>query len=130
MRRELMVLTVAGDERDPHVAELPDRDGGGWVAEWSGDCVFLHIVEERVEAGPAEHADVGVRHAVLASVELLVGASFLVSDFVSDFESDFDSDFESDFESDFSDEDDSDFVSDDLLSDDFAAVLFERLSVL
>jgi hypothetical protein len=119
----LVRATVSWDERHSHVAEPADRDGRRRLAVRRGDRHLVDVVEEGVEARPAEHADVGLRcgHALFASDELLVELeSFFVSEELLELESD---DFVSD-----------DFVSDDFdseeLSDVFVAVLFERLSVL
>jgi hypothetical protein len=79
--------------------------------------VLLDVVEKFVEPRTAEDADVGGRHAVLASDELELDSffepvSFLESDFVSEPESDFELESLAD--------------SVDLVDDE----LFDRLSVL
>jgi hypothetical protein len=96
---------VAGQEGHPPAADVADRDGRGRRPVRGVDGDLDRVVEERVEAGPAEDADgrPGSRqaHAILLSDFLL--SDFLLSGFeVLDEESDDDEsdDDEDDDESD------------------------------
>jgi hypothetical protein len=70
---------VAGQERDPPPADLADHDRGRGRAVGGVDLDRLGALEERVEAGPAEDADVGG-----AQADFSFGAGGFGSDFVSE----------------------------------------------
>ncbi len=130
MRRELVLQAVARDEGDAPSGDRPDRHGRRRRAVRRVDGDLFDVVQEGVETGPAEDADLGrIRHA---DFSFDVPDGFSVDDPEEDDESeeeelddpeseDFDpeSDFESedfDPESDFESEDfdpESDFESDD-----------------
>ncbi len=53
----LVVAAVPGEEGDPSAGERADADGRRRRAERCGQLDLDRVVEELVEAGPAEHAD-------------------------------------------------------------------------
>jgi hypothetical protein len=62
MRRELMLEAVPRDESDGPVRHLPDRDRSRGLAPRRVDVEIPDVVEERVEPGSSEDADLdGVR---------------------------------------------------------------------
>jgi hypothetical protein len=60
--RQLVLASVARQERDAPAAEVADRHGRGRLPVRRVDLDLLDVVEERVEAGAAEDADLGVSH--------------------------------------------------------------------
>ena len=70
MRGELVVASVAGDERDRAAVDGTDRDRARRRPVRGGDLDDLGIIEEIVESGATEHAPLGLRrrrHVVNAS---------------------------------------------------------------
>jgi hypothetical protein len=59
VRRELVTGSVAGEEGDAPSVELPEVERTARRAVGRVDDDLLDVVEERVEPGPAEDADVG-----------------------------------------------------------------------
>ena len=59
MRREAVALAVAGEEGDTASVELTDGDLVARRTERGVDAHPLDVVEEGVEAGSADHTDVG-----------------------------------------------------------------------
>jgi hypothetical protein len=70
MRGQVMVAAVAGKERNPMRTDRADGDPVRRVAVLGGDDTLLEVVHERVEAGTAVDADVGVAHAVFVAAVL------------------------------------------------------------
>ncbi len=61
VRREAVALAVAGDEGDAAPLDLTDDEGVARAPEGCVDLDRLVVVEELVEAGPADDADLGAR---------------------------------------------------------------------
>ena len=59
VRGEPVVAPVTGDEGDAAALEVADHDVVAGVAERGGHPHALGVVEELIEAGPADDADVG-----------------------------------------------------------------------
>ena len=57
VRRELVLHPVAWDEGDRPALDRADGDGRRWLAPRRIDLDFADVVEERIEAGAAEHPD-------------------------------------------------------------------------
>ena len=68
VRRKPVIATVPGQERHRPAADLGDRDRVGRRAVRRVDRVLAGAVEQRVEAGSADHRQVGPRLAVLSDV--------------------------------------------------------------
>ena len=59
VRREAVVAPVPGDERDAPARDVADHDVVAGFAERVLDLDALGVLEELVEPGPADDADVG-----------------------------------------------------------------------
>ena len=60
VRREAVALAVAGDEGDAAPLDLTDDEGVARTPEGGVDLDRLVVVEELVQAGPADDADLGL----------------------------------------------------------------------
>lgn len=69
-----MAAAVSRDERDPAALDLTDVQRGGRGAVRRVDLDLLDVVEEGVEAGAAEDADVRLRQADFSFVPPSAGA--------------------------------------------------------
>ncbi len=63
VRRVVVVRAVPRQEGDPATGHGADGDGRGRVAVRRGDGVLLGVLDERVEAGAADHGHLCDSHA-------------------------------------------------------------------